>query len=305
MSISSCHHTPFDSEFMPMSNDHVPLPGDPDFVPLSEEDLVKLITARQSGEMSPEVRAILNVLFKESDELMRSVINEDALAGPADAHVEGTKQLTSNDRTNCDKLPATQQGTGADSQNVQNPQMFELFPTLENFTAPVAGLPKLSHIDQGLYYPPQISAVPQAPPQGHPWSQHEYNPEYFMNGPPDTYKQPSAAPQGTIWSQHEYNPGHDVNGPPGAYHPQPSAIVPAPPQGHALAQHGYHPAPSYPYQQPSSIAGPFNAYYPIATLPPGQYAPLQTESSGGSNVAPASFALDKIASTRPLRLLHH
>ncbi|KAG2054871.1 hypothetical protein BDR06DRAFT_362775 [Suillus hirtellus] len=205
----------------------------------------------------------------------------------------------SNDRTCHDTLPATQQGTGADSQNVQNPQMFELFPTLENFIAPVTGLPQLPHIDPGLYYPPQISAVPQAPPQGHPWSQHEYNPEYFMNGPPDTYRQPSAAPQGTIWSQHEYNPEYDVNGPPGAYHPQPSAIVPAPPQGHALAQHGYLPAPSYPYQQPSTIAGPFNAYYPIATLPPGQYAPLQTESSGGSNVAPASFALNKIASTRP------
>ncbi|KAG1829969.1 hypothetical protein EV424DRAFT_1583901 [Suillus variegatus] len=72
-----------------------------------------------------------------------------------------------------------------------------------------------------------------------------------------------------------------------------------PPQGHALAQHGYHPAPSYPHQQPSTIAGPSNAYYPIATFPQGQYTPVQTESSESSNMAPTSFALDETAYTRP------
>ncbi|KAG2099617.1 uncharacterized protein F5147DRAFT_763062 [Suillus discolor] len=282
---ASSHHVL--SESMPMSNDHVPLPGDPDLDSLSFEELGKLVAAHHSGEMSPEVCAQLDELLKESDELMRSVINEDALAGPDNAYVDGNKQLTSNDRTNYDELPATQQGTEADSQDVQNPQIFELVPTLKNFTALVAGLPQLSHIDQGLYYPPQISAVPQAPPQGHPWSQHEYNPRYFMNRPPNTYTQPSAAPQGIVWSQHGYNPGYNANGPP------------APPQGYALTQHGYHPAPPYPYQQPSTIAGPSNANYPIATLPQGQYAPLQTESSGGSNAAPTSFALDETASTSP------
>ncbi|KAG1834408.1 hypothetical protein EV424DRAFT_1552082 [Suillus variegatus] len=234
MSISSCHnlHTPFDSESTPMSGDHVPLPGDPDFIPLSEEDMAKLFAAHQSGETSLEVRLQLDALFKESEECMRSVINEDALAGPADAHVDGTNY----------ELPATQQGTRDDSQNVQNPQEFKSFPTLENFNSPVAGLPLLSHIDQGLY-PPHTSAIPQAPPQGHPWSQHEYNPGYFMNGPASTYMQPSAAPQGPVlWSQPEYNPVYDANGPP------------APPQDYALAQYGYHPAPSYPYQQPPTIA---------------------------------------------------
>ncbi|KAG1847469.1 hypothetical protein C8R48DRAFT_417110 [Suillus tomentosus] len=290
MSISSRHHTPFDSESMPMLNDHVPLPGDPDLDSLSFEELGKLVAAHHSDEMSPEVCAQLDELLKESDELMRSVINEDALAGPDDAHVDGT---------NYDESPATQQGTGADSQDVQNPQMFEFVPSLKNFTAPVAGLLQLSHIDQRFHYPPQISAVPQAPPQGHPWSQHEYNPGYFMSRPPNTYTQPSAAPQGTVWSRHGYKPGYNANGPPGAYHPQFSAIVPAPPQGHALAHHRCHPAPSYPYQQHSTIAGPSNANYPIATSPKGQYAPLQTESSGSSNVAPTSFALDETASTSP------
>ncbi|KAG2059343.1 hypothetical protein BDR06DRAFT_723760 [Suillus hirtellus] len=90
MSISSCYslHMPFDRESMPMSDDHVPLPGDTDFVPLSEEDMTKLFAAHQSGETSPEVRAQLDALFEESDELMRSIINEDMLAGPADAHVD-------------------------------------------------------------------------------------------------------------------------------------------------------------------------------------------------------------------------
>ncbi|KAG2109060.1 uncharacterized protein F5147DRAFT_799130 [Suillus discolor] len=313
------------SEFMPMSDDHVPLPGDTDFVPLSEEDMAKLFAAHQSGETSPEVRAQLDALFEESDELMRSIINEDMLAGPADAHV---------DKTNYDELPATQQGTWADSQNVQNPQMFKSFPTLKNFTVPVAGLPQLPHIDQGLYYPSQPSAVPQAPPQDHPWPQREYNPGYFTNELPGTYTQPSVAPQDPVWSQHGYNLGYDANGPPGAYYLQPSAIVSAPPhhhawpqneynpgyhangppsayclqpsaivpaplQGHAFAQHGYHLAPSYSYQQLPTIAGPSNAHYPSAPLPQGQYAPLQTESSGGSSVEPTSFVLDWTASTKP------
>ncbi|KAG2148180.1 uncharacterized protein EDB93DRAFT_1250248 [Suillus bovinus] len=284
MSIPSCYnlHAPSDSEFMPMSDAHVPLPGDPDFVPLSEEDRAKLIAAHQSGETSPEVCTLLDVLSKYEDDLMSSMINEDALAGPADGHVDG-----SND----DESPAMQQGTLADSQYVQNPQTSGSFPTSENFTAPVAGLPQLSHIDQGLYYTVQTSAIPQAP--------HEYDHGYFTNGPPSAYyTQPSVAPQGPAWSQHEYNPEYYANGPPGAYYSQSSAVIAAPPQGHALAQHGYHPAPSYPYQQPPTIAGPSNVDHPTETFPQGQYAPLQTESSEDSDMELASSALDGTARPR-------
>ncbi|KAG2058615.1 hypothetical protein BDR06DRAFT_968604 [Suillus hirtellus] len=314
-SSSSCYNlqTPFDSEPLIVSDDRVPLPGDFDFVPLSEEDTAKLIAAHQSDETSPEVRAQLDVLFKYGEELM---VNENALAGPADAYDHGS---------NYNELPVAPQGTWDYSHFVQNPQAS--FPTLENFTAPVADLPQLSHIDQGLYYSPQT--VPQAPPQGNEWPQHEYNPGYFMNGPLSAYYlQPSVAPQGPVSSQHgynpeyhangppgayylqpppvapapphgyawpqpEYNPGYHVNGPPGAYHSQPSAVVSAPPQ------YGYHPAPSYPYQQPHDIPGPSNAYHPTAAFPQGQYTLPQMTSSGGSSVEPTSSAPDGTASARP------
>ncbi|KAG2347684.1 hypothetical protein BDR05DRAFT_996036 [Suillus weaverae] len=51
------------------------------------------------------------------------------------------------------------------AQNNQTP-----FPTLNHFTAPVAGLPQFPPMDPSQYYSPQPSAVPQGSLEGHAWS---------------------------------------------------------------------------------------------------------------------------------------
>lgn len=109
-----------------MSDDRVPLPGDFDFVPLSEEDTAKLIAAHQSDETSPEVRAQLDVyvalpysnhlleltvfdrLFKHGEELM---VNENALAGPADTYEHGSVNLISLPPGSSNSRPMTDQTT--------------------------------------------------------------------------------------------------------------------------------------------------------------------------------------------------
>ncbi|KAG2148174.1 uncharacterized protein EDB93DRAFT_1328312 [Suillus bovinus] len=296
MSINSIHMS--DSDY------RVPLHGHPDPTPLSKENMVKLVNRCDAA--FHEVCNQLDALCKDTEEFMRDMTKGYALAGPAGAHVN---------ESNYDGVAAMQQGARDDLNYVQNPQAS--FPTLEKFMPPVVGFPQLSHIDQGFCYPPQTSAVPRAPSQGHTLPQHEYNPAYLKNGPPSVYlRQPPAAQQGPAFS-HEYNPDcsqpssvvaaaaagyawpqheYHSNGPPDVSHSQPSAVVPAPPQ------HLYPPTSSYPYYQqpqPHNIAGSFNAYHPTATIPQGQHAPLQTESNVASSMEPSSSALNKTASARP------
>lgn len=170
--------------------------------------------------------------------------SEYALDGAADAH---------NDRLNNDELPAPLQGPSTDVEHVENAQAS--FQTLENFTAPVADLPRWPQFDGNLYHLPQHSANAQLPTQDDALPQHEHEAGNAMDGPPGGYRaQPSTALQGAARSQHGYNPGYHVNGPPGAYYLQPSTA--AAPQGYAWPQLGYHPAPFYPDQPPQTVAGP-------------------------------------------------
>ncbi|KAG1781244.1 hypothetical protein EV702DRAFT_1193425 [Suillus placidus] len=163
--------TLFDSESMPLLDDHDPKPGDPDFIMLSNEEILNSIAAFREDEICPDMRAFLVGFFSKT-------INENVLAGPADAHIDAHVDAHVDahiDESNDDELPAPQQDdapqedyamqeeyapqeeTSADVQNGQGPQAS--FPTLDNFTAPVAGLPQLPDVNEDAYDPPHPPAV--------------------------------------------------------------------------------------------------------------------------------------------------
>lgn len=78
-----------------------------------------------------------------------------------------------------------QQGSSAFLQGVQNDLLS--FPTLNQFTAPVAGLPRLPPIDPNQYYHPHPSVFLQAPLESPAWSQPEHDgglynrPDFYQN----------------------------------------------------------------------------------------------------------------------------
>jgi hypothetical protein len=92
---------------MPTSDGHQPLPGDTDFALWSEQDITNMVAALRGDESSPEVRAQLEEyvllrhpkhvleltafdrLFNNSEEESLRDAYEYALAGPADAQVDG------------------------------------------------------------------------------------------------------------------------------------------------------------------------------------------------------------------------
>ncbi|KAG2051115.1 hypothetical protein BDR06DRAFT_600497 [Suillus hirtellus] len=61
------------------------------------------------------------------------------------------------------------------------------FPTLNQFTAPVAGLPQFPPMDQNQYHFQQPTFVPQLSLEGHAWSQPGYNNERWVAEDPRTY----------------------------------------------------------------------------------------------------------------------
>ncbi|KAG1866796.1 hypothetical protein F4604DRAFT_1682638 [Suillus subluteus] len=265
MSISSFHslQTQIDSESMPMSNDYQPLPGDPNFITFTQEDIANLVAAyqSQSDKLSPELRAQMD---------------EARNYGPLTKMRWQAQPMLTVNGSNYDELAAPQQleGTSSDSQYIQDPQAS--FPTLENFTAPVANLPQMPQNDPTLYYPPQPD-VPQASPQGGAWPQHEYDHGYFMNGPP-----------ALCWTfKHRRKATHGPN----------MDMIPLP-----IITSNLTPVagPSYPHQQPQTEAGPS---YPYQQLEPQttagsiqrqlEDAPLQTVFHVGSSVELSSSALDQ------------
>ncbi|KAG1821846.1 uncharacterized protein BJ212DRAFT_926279 [Suillus subaureus] len=80
-----------------------------------------------------------------------------------------------------DEFLKAQQGSSASFQNVHNNQMS--FPTLNQFSAPVAGLPQFPPMDQSQYYFPQSPVVPQAPLEGVAWSKPEHDGGLYVNEP--------------------------------------------------------------------------------------------------------------------------
>ncbi|KIK33537.1 hypothetical protein CY34DRAFT_18306 [Suillus luteus UH-Slu-Lm8-n1] len=88
-------------DILPMSNEHEPLPGGSNDVQWSEHDVMKLVAAMQSGVSSPEVRALVQVFYDDTEIFLRN-INDTLLAGPANAHVNRSQHCTtSTKRKSC------------------------------------------------------------------------------------------------------------------------------------------------------------------------------------------------------------
>ncbi|KAG2036858.1 hypothetical protein BDR03DRAFT_1092181 [Suillus americanus] len=113
-------------------------------------------------------------------EAIVNMISEDV---PKFAHPDDVAAVQAEWAQVCaeDEFLKAQQGSLASFQNFECNQTS--FPTLNQFTAPVAGLPQFPPMDQSQYYLPQLPAVPQTPLEGSTWSQPEYDGGSYANGP--------------------------------------------------------------------------------------------------------------------------
>ncbi|KIK32190.1 hypothetical protein CY34DRAFT_814393 [Suillus luteus UH-Slu-Lm8-n1] len=82
-------------DILPMSNEHEPLPGGSNDVQWSEQNVDKLVAAMQSGVSSPEVRAVVQAFYDDTEDFLRN-IDDTLLAGPADAHVNRSQHCTTS-----------------------------------------------------------------------------------------------------------------------------------------------------------------------------------------------------------------
>ncbi|KAG2361792.1 hypothetical protein BDR07DRAFT_1100017 [Suillus spraguei] len=151
------------------------------------------------------------------------------------------------------------------------------FPTLNQFTAPVAGLPQFPSLDPSQYDYPQPPAVPEAAPENPVWSQSDHDNGLYANGP--------------NFAQNYYPPIIDLElwaaGDPRAYGLRPPS--PREQNAHSIPFAEEHPGYTYPDAIVDTMAN-VETFLPAA---PGSHATMNL--SDGDNLEPSSSAPDGTA----------